>query len=124
MKLYAWDGTTETLLGIYAPGETVPAWRRYQVPTGSNFEWVLVKAKRQYVKLVADNDLVFLSGTALYHGLKAKNALDKYDLEKSAPYWNEFFDCLNGSLREEQGNAPVVIKLRTGEGFGSIRQRM
>jgi hypothetical protein len=128
VRLYSYDGTTETLLATYAPGETVPAYRRYQVAgasvawTTSQFDYALVKAKRRFVELVADNDLVFPNNeVAIYFGLKAKNYEDKHDSGLANEYLAKFYDALNGELREEQGNAPVTIKLRTGEGYGSIR---
>lgn len=126
VRLYSWDGTTETLLATYGPGESLPKYRRYQVPNGSNFEHVLVKAKRKHVDLVADNDpLIPDNEVALYFGLKAKNFEDKQDdSDRVNEYLGKFYDALNGQLREEQGNAPMTIRLRTGEGFGSIRQRM
>lgn len=123
VRLYSWDGTTETLIATYAPGEKVPAWRRYQMPTSSTWATVLVKAKRRFVEMIADNDVVFMSGTALFYGLRGYNYDQKHDDTKADLYWGKFWDCLNDALREHQGNMPLVMPLRRGEGFGTLRQR-
>lgn len=123
VRLYSWDGATETLLATYSPGEKVPTWRRYQMPTGSTWATVLVKAKRKFVEMIADNDIVFMGGTALFYGLKGLNYDVRHDDTKADLYWTKFWDCLNDALREHQGNMPLVMRLRRGEGFGRLRQR-
>lgn len=115
---------TETLLGIYEPGETTPAWRRYRISAWNQQESALVMAKLRHVTLVADNDLVIPDNEqALFYGLRGKNYDDKHDDVNAEKYWPKFFASLNGQLRESQGNMPLVMNLRPGEGFGTLRQR-
>lgn len=124
LSIYHVNGATETLLGIYEPGETTPAWRRYRIASWHDEDSALVMAKLRHVTLVADNDLVVPDNEqALYYGLRGKNYDDRHDDDKANLYWSKFYDSLNGQLKESQGNMPLVMNLRIGEGFGTLRQR-
>lgn len=115
---------TETLLGIYEPGETTPAWRRYRIASWNTQDSALVMTKLRHVTLVSDNDLVIPDNQqALFYGLRGKNYDDKHDDEKADLYWSKFFASLNSQLREYQGNMPLVMNIRASEGFGRLRQR-
>lgn len=120
VRLYSWDGVTETLLATYAPGETVPAYRRLSVPN-SNYTSMRVAAKRRYVPLIADNDLVIPeNAVALTRGLEALTYEDSHNTVDAAQYWAMCYEMLNGALRENQGTFPRTFQIRGCTNFGNV----
>lgn len=105
VRLYSWDGTTETLLAYYMPSELVPSYRRYESPRWDRYQSATVVAKLRHVDLVADNDMVIPpSRYALEMGMRGLNFDRKHDLERAQVFWGNCFDILNNQLRQHQSN--------------------
>lgn len=109
-------------VGIYQPGETVPSYRRYQVPNPpQNITSVRVAAKLRYVPLVSDNDLVIPeNSSALTYGLEAWNYENAHNADMAKSYWDRAYTILNGSLREHQGTSFKAFEIVGGSSFGCI----
>lgn len=121
VRIYSWDGAAETLLAIYQPGEQIPAYRRLAVPN-SNYASMRVAAKRRFVPLIADNDLVIPdNGVALTRGLEALGYEDAHNTSDAKEYWGLCYEMLNAGLREEQGNFPRTFKIFGTTSFGNVR---
>lgn len=104
---------TETLIGTYEPGEKIPCYRRYYVPTRFLNDGQLVAiCKRRHVDVVADNDEIIPGNlTALEMALMAVNFRRKAD-----PLQNQYIamaiDELNSELTQyeaEQGYGTATI---------------
>lgn len=63
VRLYANDGATRYHLATYAPKETVPSYRRYAIPfaTEEDLHTVMVRARRRFVPVSNDNDILLIS---------------------------------------------------------------
>lgn len=111
-----------TLIGAYEPGETVPSYRRYQVPNPPNtVTSVRVAAKLRFVPLVSDNDLVIPeNASALTYGLEAWNYENAHNADMAQQYWARAYTVLNGSLREHQGTSFKAFEIIGGSSFGNI----
>jgi hypothetical protein len=121
VKLYAVDTTTsaETLIAIYEPGETLPAYRRYLVSERTENEPVLVFAKRAHVPAVVDNDeLIPPNFGAFKLGILALNYEDTNDLSLARQYWAEAYQLLNSEAKEHFGPNAGGLQIQ-GAGFGA-----
>lgn len=122
MSLFAGDGSSNLLIGMYDPGETVPSYRRYQVPNPPlNVTSARVAAKLRFVPLVSDNDLVIPeNASALTYGLEAWNYENAHNADMAQQYWTRAYTVLNGSLREHQGTAFKSFQIVGGSQYGRI----
>lgn len=123
IRLYAVSvaDATETLIGIYDPGETAPCFRRYRMFGQSTATTVHAMAKRRHVPAVADADEIIPSNLgAIELGLQGR----RYDLANdpatAARYWMEAFDLLNSELGESRGGAAPRLQFDRAFGLGSI----
>lgn len=112
VKLYAWDGTTETLVGYYYPGDKVISYRRYSIPNAVNYETVQVACTQKFVPLVYDNDVIWPDNIgALEAGLLGLHYERATQADLSSYYWNLAYQLLNGSLQQEHGNPIVQVPI-------------
>lgn len=90
VKLYSVDTTSAvaTLIATYAPGETIPSYKQFSVPSATDQDVVTALCTLQYVPVVADTDLVVPSNTnAIALGLQALTYRDfRNDPERAALY--------------------------------------
>ncbi len=89
VEFYSVDTTTavETLLCVYAPSETVPAYKRYVIPSAGDGDTFACLCKLNFVPAINDSDLIIPSVVdALILGLMAFQFRDKNDAERSALY--------------------------------------
>lgn len=124
VELYAVDSAgAETLIAVYAPYETVPAYKKYRVPDwNSTFTSVLVLGKLAYVPVVNDYDIVIPSHWgALKLGLKALRSEDTEEDESADADWARAFDRLNAQVTEAEGdNEFPVFKVSSEFGCEGI----
>lgn len=116
------DGT-ETLIGVYDPGETAPSYRRYRISGNATVTTVHAIAKRRHVDAVADQDEVVPGNVqAIEYGLMGRRYDLANDPKTAAEYWSRAFGLLNASLGEAQGSTTPNVQFagpRIGS-FGSI----
>ncbi len=89
VEFYAVDTTSavETLLAVYAPSETVPAYKRYVIPSAEDGDTFACLCKLACVPAIQDSDLIIPSVVdALILGLMSFQFRDKNDAERSALY--------------------------------------
>lgn len=109
VSMYTWDGTTETLVAIYDPTETVPQWRRYRVPGCS--QWTeadpgqfLTICKRAYVPVTSDQDEVIPGNIgALTFGLDALLSEDARDYARAKQLWADAKELLTEEVSDDTG---------------------
>lgn len=96
VRVTATDGTSEVTLSDYAPVETTPSYRNYFIPalyrpqTGECDRVVLARARRRFVPVAQDDDVLMISNiNALKSGIVAlwkKDAGDYVAYEKQMAY--------------------------------------
>lgn len=118
------NGSAVVQIGYYAPGETVPNYRRYNFPSATQQQIELIEmiAKRNYVPAVADNDYMIPSNIgALKMGLLALNFETAADQGRADTYWERCFGMLDGERQEFDGDSAVGAMEWIGDyGAGSI----
>ena len=108
VELYSVDGDgVETLIAVYGPNETVPAYKKYKVPEWNpNFQSVLVQGKLAYVEAVNDTDIIIPSNWgALKLGLKALRSEDTEEDDSADKDWQRAYDRLNSQVTEAEGDS-------------------
>lgn len=106
VSMYTWDGATETLVAVYDPGETVPRWRRYHVPTITNptTSQFLAICKIAFIKLISDTDEVVPGNIgALRRGLEALKLEDSHDYVRAAQEWENAKSRLIDEREDDEG---------------------
>ncbi len=111
------DDDTETLIGRFEPGETLPSYRRYYVPRRANDDGqVVAMCKAKHYDVVSDNDEIFPGNiNALEYALFALNYRRKDELERSQQNFELAKDELNAELEQftaEQSLGHVSIDER------------
>lgn len=122
VSIFSVDTTTaeETLLCVYAPGETVPAYKRYVMPSAQDGDTFLAFCKLAFVTAVADTDIIIPSVTgALKLGLMSLQFEDRNDLERAASYMNQAIAILDSDMEELNG-AEIPPFNMVGFGAGDI----
>lgn len=124
VEMYAVDTVTgtATLIAVYAPGETIPAYRRYKVPESTGFSWALVQGKLGYVPVSGDTEIVYPGKLgALKYGLMALNYEDRNDFDRAIQYWGYSFKMLDDDRLELDGDSAVPVTRTFGDyGAGSV----
>jgi hypothetical protein len=123
VELYAVDSANaETLIAIYAPGETVPAYPRYLVPSAGCATMVQALCKLAFVPVVADTDVVYPSNYgALEKGMAALDRDSKADYQLGDALWNQALEILDEDRREFDGDGQVpTLRWMNGYGAGDI----
>lgn len=116
----------ETLVARYDPTETVPQWRRYQVPacsgwTESDPGQFLAICKREWVTVSNDNDTVIPGNLgALRFGLSALLREDAEDFTKAQQYWGAAMQLLANEVEDDTGdNTHVPVQVQDSFGMAS-----
>lgn len=119
VSMYTFDGVTETLVARYDPTETVPQWRRYQVPacsgwTESDPGQFLAICKREWVTVSSDYDTVIPGNLgALRFGLSALLREDAEDFTKAQQYWGAAMQLLANEVEDDVGdNTHVPVQVQ------------
>lgn len=121
VKLFMEDPATAggTVIGIYQPSETVPAYRRFNVAAQEGASPIRVLGKRAHVPAVANYDVLTPGNLGAYKlGLMALNYEDANDHALADGYWLRAFDLLNKESREFFGPNAGKIQF-IGNGYGS-----
>lgn len=133
--LYAcYDDSTEEVIAIYEPGETVPSYRRYLVPEAASNDpndldttGVVAKVLRRHIDMVADNDIPPIGNFgAMKNGIAAIHWEDEGDETRSANHFDKGIKMLNDELRRlrpptEEGAMRVRAKNCVASGLQSMR---
>lgn len=105
------DGV-ETQLGIYAPGETRPCYRRYKTGIIGDQTCIRVFCRRRFVPLVAPTDWVIPGNIgALKMGLMALIQEDAGRLEEAEGLWGKASQLLDQELATLRGSANTTIRI-------------
>lgn len=106
VELYSVTDGVETLIAVYGPNETVPAYKRYKVPDwNSTFTSALVLGKLAYVEAVNDYDIIVPSHWgALKLGLKALRSEDTEEDDMADQDWARAYRLLNNQVTEAEGD--------------------
>lgn len=122
VKLYSvTTGGTATLIAIYAPGETVPAYKRYLVPCSDEYPLALCLCKLGFTPALQDNDIVYPStARALQRGLRAVIREEAEDEERAEQLWQQAVNFLDSEVAETEAAEEPILNVRPGYGAGSI----
>ncbi len=141
VELYSVDilSSVETLLCVYAPSETVPAYKRYSIPNAADGDGFVCLCKIAFVPMIVDSDLVIPPVMdALILGLMSFQYRDKNDPERSALYMGPnnperaselgrsvpisgCLDVLNSDRNEMDAGERPVFEVSRQYGAGNIR---
>lgn len=108
VTMFTWDGTTETQVASYDPGETIPRWRRYHVPniTDPTTGQFLAICKIAFTRLISDNDEVVPGNIgALRRGLEALKLEDAHDYVRAKEEWAAAKERLIEEREDDEGAA-------------------
>lgn len=123
VSLYSVISGTETLIAIYAPSETVPAYTRYQVTFATdNSPSCLALCKLAFVKVVLDTDIVYPGvETALITGLLAVERQVAREADAANKLWAQAIDELDKDRQQLDGDAEQTeFHAAAGSGFGNV----
>ena len=124
VELYSVDTDgNETLIAVYGPYETVPAYKKYKVPHWNNvFTSALLLGKIAYIEAVNDYDIIIPSHWgALKLGLKALRAEDTEEDDDALRNWDSAYVMLNNQVTEAEGdNELPVFKVSPGTGCEGV----
>lgn len=105
------DGV-ETQIGVYAPGETRPCYRRYKTGIIGDQTCIRVFCRRRFVPLVAPTDWVIPGNIgALKMGLQALTHEDAGRLEEAEGLWGKASQLLDQELATLRGSAQTTIRI-------------
>lgn len=124
VELYSVIAGVETLIAVYAPGETVPAYTRYTVTTeDSDAPACIAQCKLAFVPVVADTDIIYPGVIrALKAGLKAVAREDKEEPEQAGKWWAQAQAALDNDRQQLDGDTFTEFHVRRGVNFGDIQQ--
>lgn len=110
VKVYTLDPVTsqEVLIATLAPDETLPHYRRYEIPGFENLDGshVVVLAKRKFIPAISDNDdLIITNLGALKMMLIAIEKEENNNLQEASIYEEKATELLKEELKETQGSA-------------------
>ncbi len=112
VSLYAVDeDDAETLIAVYAPAETDPAYQRFSFPCFNGQVTVArILSRLTYVELVEDSDIVIPSRFgALKLGLMALNYEDRNDKTRADKYWADGMVIIDRDKQEFEGDAAIPL---------------
>ena len=125
VELYSVDvaSAEETLIAVYAPGEKIPAYKRYKVPDWPNLPLARIFGKLAFNEVTADNDIPVPQNLgALKAGLQALSYEDKADLTRSDMLWQRAYNILNEERAESEDAETPSFQVDSQFGIGSIAQ--
>jgi hypothetical protein len=112
ISMYTWDGTTETLVATYDPMETLPAWRRYRVPSCTNSSdnpTYIAVVKKEWLPILDDNQPLPISNLgALRFGFEALQSEDAKDMPRAKGLWNEGRMLLSDESFDDEGPGSIA----------------
>jgi hypothetical protein len=110
--MYTWDGTTETLVAVYDPTETLPAWRRYRVPSCTNSAdnpTYIAVVKKEWLPIVDDNQVLPISNLgAIRNGLEALQCEDAKDRVRAKQLWQDGKELLSDEAFDDEGAGAIA----------------
>jgi hypothetical protein len=117
VRIYAIDPTTgsESCIGILAPDETLPMYRRYALPGYSNTDGsaVTVLAKKKFIPVVSDDDdLIITNLGALKMMLIAIEKEENNNLDEAMKYEQKAVLLLQEELKEVQGSIVALPQIQ------------
>jgi hypothetical protein len=117
VRIYAVDPTTgsESCIGILAPDETLPMYRRYALPGYSNTDGsaVTVLAKKKFIPVVSDDDdLIITNLGALKMMLIAIEKEENNNLDEAMKYEQKAVLLLQEELKEVQGSIVALPQIQ------------
>lgn len=121
VELYSVDSDgNETLIAVYAPYETIPAYKRYRIPNcSSQFTSALVLGKIGYVPVSQDYDIVIPSNLgALKIALKALRSEDTEEDDSADKDWERVYRILNAEVEETDVDSEFPL-MRVESEYGS-----
>lgn len=122
VELYSVDSDgEETLLAVYAPSETDPAYQRFSIPCNrpSGLSYARILSRLTYERISADTDIVFPNQkAALKYGLLALNYEDKNDKDRANEYWADGLAAIDLDKDEFEGDAAIPL-IDAVPGFGA-----
>lgn len=140
VQFYSVDTTTsvETLIAVYEPSETVPAYKRYAL-AASDGDVFNCLCKLAFVPAINDSDLIIPSVVdALILGLMSFQFRDRNDAERSALYFGPNFpgsgdstakpvmkgavDVLDSDLSADEPAEVPLFQMSRDYGAGNIAQ--
>lgn len=123
VELYSVIAGAETLIAVYGPGETVPAYTRYTVTSeDSDAPACLAQCKLAFVPVSADTDIVYPGIIpALKNGLKAVLRENAEEHDQAQKWWTKGVNLLDLDRQQLDGDAAIPeFRVRDGVGFGDI----
>lgn len=123
IRLYAVSvaDATETLIGMYDPGDKSPSFRRYRLACQPDHTTVHAMCKRRHVPAVADADEIIPGNiNALELGLQGRRYDLMNDPDTAAKYWLDAFALLNAELGEFNGPAAPRVMTEKRTQWGRI----
>ncbi len=140
VEIYSVDTTSseETLLCVYAPSETVPAYKRYVIPSAGDGNTFACLCKLAFVPAINDTDLIIPSIIdALAKGLQSIQFSDRNDAERAGLYFGPNFagsgdsqvktgvmagcvDILDAELSEDEAAELPTFQMSEGYGCSTI----
>lgn len=109
------DGV-ETQIGVYAPGEMRPCYRRYKTgviqDSNCNCNRIQVLSRRRFIPLVAPTDWIIPGNIgALKMGLQALTLEDAGTISEAEVCWGKATQLLDQELSALRGSAQTTIKI-------------
>lgn len=97
IKVYAVDGSSETLIATYEPNEERPSYRRYRVRKAADGTTeVMALCQRRHVEAVNDDDELPIDNlNALREALQSLQYRDQNDLERADQFLSSSLAILN-----------------------------
>lgn len=123
VELYSVDVATdeETLIAVYAPGEQIPAYKRYRVPEWNGFPMARIFGKLAFNEVTADSDIPIPNNLgALKAGMQALSYEDAADMQRSDMLWARALSILDEERAESEDAEVPVFKVPSDFGCGSI----
>lgn len=114
-------GGTATLIAIYAPGETVPAYKRFLVPGSEQYPLALCLCRLGFTPVSQNNDIVYPSSMpALQRGIRAMIRTEAEDDERAQALWAEAVEFLDSESAITETAEQPILNVAPGYGPGSI----
>lgn len=123
VHLYAVDVDTSvaTLIAVYAPGETIPSYRQYNVGQGLDETLLTTLCKLGFEPAIAADDLIVPGNMgALKLGLQALTFEERVDPANAKIYWADSINLLDSESAELDAAEQPLFNVSPDYGAGSI----
>lgn len=125
VELYSVDVATaeETLIAVYAPGEKVPAYKRYKVPEWNGAVFARVFGKLAFNDVSANSDIPIPNNLgALKAGMQALAYEDAADMTRADMLWQRALTILDEERADSEDAEQPNFQVDPDFGIGSICQ--